>query len=85
MGNGPAMQTRGRIDREDARVTVRNATLVWTPLTERYPDTVNRVLVRMRDGRIGAGNWDGKKWHHMPFEPWGEPVAWASLPASYPP
>jgi hypothetical protein len=76
------MRMKGALDREKeaARVSAWHASLIWTPLSERYPEPCAAVLVRMADGRIAGAHWDGGGWIRSPFELWGEAVAWAALP-----
>ena len=76
------MRSNWTIDRgKDGRVPAWHETLTWTPLTERHPDPCVAVLVRMADGKVVGAHWDGRDWRHSPFDPWGEALAWAKLPA----
>lgn len=73
----------GRFDREAEarRVAAFHATLTWIPLTTRYPDSGDTVLVRMADGVVHGGHWDLAlaRWRHSPFDKWGDAVEWAAL------
>ncbi len=58
--------------------------LAWIPLSDRYPATGERVLIKMANGDVEVGTWrgDAGTWSYSPFVAWQMPVSWAPLPKS---
>ena len=76
------LQDKNTREIEKARAAALYKPVKWIELASRFPEPGEHVMVKMDDGVVEIGYWDSARagWSHSPFERWGQPVAWASLP-----